>query len=359
MAIMNYHFVRYDELLVDGTLPMEGTLLGKEGEFQFKMLDDGLAVYNSSLLDSGFGPPARGSIYVPKTVNGIPIVELHQNVDRDRAMDLFIDAFNLKRIYLTIGDYSHHEDGKGSDDSLERLISIMMRYYEAPDQKDTDEIGINLHTQAGHVEYCRIKCDRKCILNLPSATEVCIDAPEIVIKSVPCCVKKARFTGRVYPDKYDYFGDLVIHNDCFAGNSELDLIEGTLYEENGWIFSNCKSLKQVHLGNGMKKIPPHAFENCVLLSDLYIPDTVTEIGAYAFSGCTGLKTIHLPSNIKRIPEGAFMGCSSLRKCFLSDSIEEIESKAFAGCTSLTKPWIPKNIKTIAEDAFDNPSWYKY
>ena len=355
MAIMNYHFERYDELLVDGTLPMEGTILGKEGEFQFKILDDGMAVYNSSLLGSGFGPPASQSIYVPKTVNGIPIVELHQEVDRDKAMDVCIEANNLKRIYLTIGDYSHQ---KGSDDSLERLISIMMRY-TAPNQNDKDEIGIRLCNKARHVEYCRIKCERKCILDLPSATEVCIDAPEIVIKSVSCYVKKARFTGRVYPDKYDYFDGMVINNDCFAGNSELDLIEGTLYEENGWKFSDCKSLKQVHLGNGMKKIPPHAFENCVSLSDLYIPDTVTEIGAYAFSGCTGLKTIHLPSNIKIIQEGAFMGCSSLRKCFLSDSIEEIGSKAFTGCTSLTTPWIPKNIKTIAEDAFDNPSWYKY
>ena len=96
MAIMNYHFERYDELLVDGTLPMEGTILGKEGEFQFKMLDDGMAVYNSSLLGSGFGPPASQSIYVPKTVNGIPIVELHQEVDREKAMDVCIEANNLK-----------------------------------------------------------------------------------------------------------------------------------------------------------------------------------------------------------------------------------------------------------------------
>ena len=126
-------------------------------------------------------------------------------------MDVCIEANNLKRIYLTIGDYSHR---KGSDDSLERLISIMMRY-TAPNHNDKDEIGIRLCNKARHVEYCRIKCERKCILNLPSATEVCIDAPEIVIKSVSCYVKKARFTGRVYPDKYDYFDGMVINNDCF------------------------------------------------------------------------------------------------------------------------------------------------
>lgn len=350
MTIMNYHYKRYGELLVDGNLPNEGTLSGKEGEFQFKMVHDGIAIYNSSMLGSGFAPAIRGEqIYVPKTVNDIPIVELHQNVDRDKAMEVGIEANNLKRLYLKIGDYLHPAD------TLIDLAMILMRH-EAKKQNDTDEIKIILWKEDYHVDYCRIECDRKCRLDLPSATEVCIDAPTIVIKSVPWYVKKAHFKGRVYPDRYGYFDAIVIDNDCFAGNSGLSLLEGTLYGEDGWIFCNCESLKQVHLGNGIKKIPPHAFENCILLCDLYVPDTVTEIGEYAFSGCTGLQTIHLPSNIKKIPEGAFLGCSSLRKCFLSDSIEEIESKAFAGCNSLTKPWIPRNIKTIAEDAFDNPSW---
>lgn len=357
---MNYHFVCYSDLLVDGTLPNEGTLSGKEGEFQFKMLDDGIAIYNSSMLGSGFAPATRGAIYVPKTINDIPIVELHQNVDRYKAMDLGIEAGNLKRIWLTIGDYLHLDDAKAAKNSLNPLVGlamILMRDMELS-SNDTDKIKITQWYDTP-VDYFSIECDRKCSLVLPSATEVCIDAPAVVIEGVPSCVKKARFTGRVYPDKFAYFKSTIINNDCFAGNGELSLIEGTLYGEDGWIFSNCKSLKQVHLGNGMKKIPPHAFENCVLLYDLYVPDTVTEIGKYAFAGCTGLKTIHLPSNIKKIPEGAFMGCSSLRKCFLSDSIEEIESKAFAACNSLTKPWIPKNIRMIAEDAFDNPSWCKY
>lgn len=355
---MNYHYERYGELLVDGDLPNEGTISGREGEFKFKMVHDGIAIYNSSMLGSGFAPATRGLIYVPKTVNDIPIVELHQNVDRGEAMELGIEANNLKRLYLKIGDYLDLADAKETNAGFANLAMILMRN-EAKKQNDTDEIEIILWKEDYHVDYCRIECDRKCRLDLPSATEVCIDAPTIVIKSVPCYVKKARFNGRVYPYRYDYYKEIVTNNNCFAGNSELSLIEGTLYGENGWIFYNCESLKQVHLGNGIKKIPSHAFENCISLCDLYVPDTVTEIGKYAFSGCTGLKTIHLPSNIKKIPEGAFLGCGSLRKCFLSDSIAEIESKAFAGCNSLTKPWIPRNIKTIAEDAFDDPSWRNF
>lgn len=354
---MNYHYERYGELLVDGNLPNEGTLSGRGGEFQFKMVHDGMAVYNSSMRGSGFAPATRGLIYVPQMVNGVPIVELHQNVDRGEAMELGIEASNLKRLYLNIGDYLHFAgtEKKETNNALVNLAMILMRD-EAQKQNDMDEIKIILWKKDYHVDYCRVECDRKCRLDLPSATEVYIDAPVIVLKSVPCYVKKVHFNGKVYPDRYDYFNDIVTNNDCFAGNRELSLIEGTLYGEDGWIFYNCESLKQVHLGNGIKKILPHAFENCILLSDLYVPDTVTEIGKYAFSGCTGLQTIHLPSGIKKIPEGAFLGCSSLKKCFLSDSIEEIESKAFTGCNSLTKPWIPQNIRTIAEDAFDNPSW---
>ena len=115
-------------------------------------------------------------------------------------------------------------------------------------------------------------------------------------------------------------------------------------------------LEKVHLANGIRKVPRNAFKNCSSVADLYIPDTVAEIGEYAFAGCSNLRTIHLPAGIRKISKGMFMECKSLTKCFLADGIEVIEDDAFKGCSTMKKPWIPKNIKTISKTAFDNPEW---
>lgn len=42
------------QLEVECELPDEGTLRGRYGEFKFKKVEDGLAVYESTFLGSGF-----------------------------------------------------------------------------------------------------------------------------------------------------------------------------------------------------------------------------------------------------------------------------------------------------------------
>lgn len=45
-----------------------------------------------------------------------------------------------------------------------------------------------------------------------------------------------------------------------------------------------------------------AFEGCISLTSVTIPDSVTNIGAYAFSGCSGLSSVTIPDSVTKIGE---------------------------------------------------------
>ena len=51
---------------------------------------------------------------------------------------------------------------------------------------------------------------------------------------------------------------------------------------------------------------------CENLTELVIPDSVTEIGSYAYSGCENLTEIVIPDSVTEIGCGAFDGCGALR-----------------------------------------------
>ena len=100
------------------------------------------------------------------------------------------------------------------------------------------------------------------------------------------------------------------------------------------------------LSNGAK-----LYLNGVLVTDLIIPNTVTEIKACAFSGCTSLTSVEIPSSVTTIKSNAFHGCTSLTSVEIPSSVTTIKSNAFYGCTSLTSVEIPSSVTTIESYAF--------
>lgn len=64
-------------------------------------------------------------------------------------------------------------------------------------------------------------------------------------------------------------------------------------------------------GYKVTTIAPFAFQNCVKVTSVVIPEGVTTIGNAAFQGCTALTSITLPSSVTTIAADAFSGCSNL------------------------------------------------
>ena len=129
----------------------------------------------------------------------------------------------------------------------------------------------------------------------------------------------------------------------------------------------------------------HAFADSTLLTEIYIPSTVTAIEDYAFcfnglynydspdlhevtfapdSQCTSigrnafnhqesLTEIILPDGITSIGTSAFAYCENLENIVLPDSLETIGEAAFRRCDSLSEVLFPANLHYIGRSAFDS------
>lgn len=105
--------------------------------------------------------------------------------------------------------------------------------------------------------------------------------------------------------------------------------------------------------NGYKliEIGEMGFYNCVNMTSISIPETVTHIEDYAFDKCTGLKHFTIPMEVTHIGHMAFINCSSLIDIIIPPSVKEIENSAFWRCTSLSKFTLPSTVEKIGEQLF--------
>lgn len=112
-----------------------------------------------------------------------------------------------------------------------------------------------------------------------------------------------------------------------------------------------------------------AFEIRPGLKSIVIPDSVTEIGSSAFSGCTSLTSVYVTDisawcNISfgnyysnPLCNGAnlYLNGNLVTNLVIPDTVTEIKDYAFSGCSSLTSVTIPDSVTTIGLLAFNNCS----
>lgn len=89
------------------------------------------------------------------------------------------------------------------------------------------------------------------------------------------------------------------------------------------------------------------------LTELVIPDTVTEIGDYAFMGCEEVTSLTLSKNLKTIGESAFYGLKSLTSVVIPQGVVTIGKGSFGYCSKLANVSIPDSVKTIRDYAFQS------
>ena len=141
---------------------------------------------------------------------------------------------------------------------------------------------------------------------------------------------------------------------CPGTKTEIFFPESVTEISNGAFFG-CIKLERITISDTITKIGRLAFMDCQSLTDLTIPDTVTEISGFAFAHCSSLKNITLGAGITKISENLFWGCSSLTNLVIPDNITSIEYRAFRDCYSLESITIGKGVTSIGEDAFEKCS----
>ena len=107
--------------------------------------------------------------------------------------------------------------------------------------------------------------------------------------------------------------------------------------------------------NGMTvnsyKIYEYAFNDCVGLTSVIIPDSVTRIGNYAFYGCSSLTSVAIGNGVTSIGQYAFEDCSGLTSVAIGNGVTSIGYRAFYGCSSLISTVIGNGLTSIGSDAF--------
>ncbi len=123
------------------------------------------------------------------------------------------------------------------------------------------------------------------------------------------------------------------------------------------------SLKTVTVTEG--NILYGAFYNCSGLTSITIPNSVTSIGEDAFRDCTSLTAVYITDiaawcNIEFASSTAnplyyannlYLNGELVTNLVIPDGVTEIKGMAFYDCSSLTSVTIPNSVTSIGEDAF--------
>ena len=92
-----------------------------------------------------------------------------------------------------------------------------------------------------------------------------------------------------------------------------------------------------------------AFESCAVLTDIVLPDYVTELGSRVFAGCKALTEMTIPGSVKKVGDEAFATCRGLVTVTFEEGVEQIGQKLFSSCKgSLTTVNLPASLTVIAE-----------
>lgn len=127
-----------------------------------------------------------------------------------------------------------------------------------------------------------------------------------------------------------------IKSNAFRNNSIIEKVEfinqEKIIEIGIMAFDKCLSLKQIELPQNITQINAGTFDECAI-SRINITDKCKLIDYYAFANCKNLKIVEINrenSKLDRIEGFAFMDCKRLKYIELPKSIKHISKETFDG-----------------------------
>ncbi len=113
-----------------------------------------------------------------------------------------------------------------------------------------------------------------------------------------------------------------------------------------YLYMSGAPITDLIIPEGLTEIPSSAFYNCDSIVSATIPDGVTSIGSHAFSFCENLMNVSIPGSVKRIGDNAFQSCKALKSITLPEGVESIGQSAFLHCKSLYSITLPDSLTFI-------------
>ena len=151
-------------------------------------------------------------------------------------------------------------------------------------------------------------------------------------------------------------------------------------------FNDCSLLSEIALPQSVTKVENYAFQGCTALTDIIIEDrdSTLSLGCNGsnpmFSDCpldsvyiggdisyntsksygyspfyrnATLRTVVITDKEDEIYDNEFYGCTGLKNVTIGDGVKKIGNWAFSGCSSLDYFAFGKNVESIGEEAFSD------
>jgi hypothetical protein len=141
-----------------------------------------------------------------------------------------------------------------------------------------------------------------------------------------------------------------------TANSDITIPEKvfgyTVTEVNDAAFQGCINVESITLPDTVTSVGKEAFGDCRSLTSIDLSDNLEEIGPTAFAGCSSIRSIELPDSVTSIGQAAFWKCSRLNSVNIPEGVKDIHYLTFAN-TQIKSITLPKSVQRISRSAFDN------
>ena len=135
----------------------------------------------------------------------------------------------------------------------------------------------------------------------------------------------------------------------YKGKAERVAIPSAVSKLDGWSCSG-QGMKELYLPDSVTEIGEYAFHNCKQLETVRFPTGLRFLRDSAFHECKSLKAVTLPAG-EVMGKDVFFGCKNLQSVYLADGWEEVNNGAFTFCKSLAAVRLPAGIRRIGRSAF--------
>ena len=92
-------------------------------------------------------------------------------------------------------------------------------------------------------------------------------------------------------------------------------------------YANCNGISEIIIPEGVTNIGERAFFNCENLASVTLPESLTRIEQDVFSSCKRLEEITIPANVSYIGHAAFFNCDLKKVTVLAETPPILEDNS--------------------------------
>ncbi len=118
------------------------------------------------------------------------------------------------------------------------------------------------------------------------------------------------------------------------------------------LYVNGEPVTDLIIPQGVTDIGRLAFYAYGGLLTVTLPESVLSIGDHAFGQCKNLISVEIPSSVISVGNGAFKGCEALTGIDLPEGVVSVGEEAFYGCSTLKSVTVPRSLASIGKGTFN-------